>query len=72
MSGKKAHQPKPSHSDWNKIHAKAWKDAKFRELLENDPRKAIAQWGDEHGIKFDKVVQTAEPADENIAPPACC
>ena len=72
MSEIKSHQPKPSHDDWNKIHAKAWKDPEFRELLETDPRKAVDQWGAERGVKFDKVVHTADPTDGDVAPPACC
>lgn len=32
---------KLSDADWGKIHAKAWKEPKFRKLLETDPGRAI-------------------------------
>lgn len=73
----------PSNSDWGKIHAKAWREPEFRQLLEQDPKKALAQYGKEVGKTFDKVVKVgAKPkgvANELLhkhanatAPPACC
>jgi hypothetical protein len=32
---------KLTEADWGKIHAKAWKEPKFRRLLETDPARAI-------------------------------
>ena len=75
--------PAPTKKDWGQIHAKAWKDAAFRKLLETDPKKAVAAYGKEVGKTFDKVVKVgAKPkgvADADlakhesaIAPPACC
>jgi len=72
---------KLSNSDWGKIHAKAWRDPKFRKLLETDPTKAIKAYGKEVGKTFKKIVTLrAKPAgipDEhfhhvNPYPPSCC
>ena len=73
----------PTNSDWGKIHAKAWRDADFRKLLESDPKKAVAKYGKEVGKTFDKIVKVAPKpkgvAAEDLskdksatAPPACC
>jgi len=73
----------PSSDDWGKIHAKAWKDADFRDLLERDPKEALAVYGGEVGKTFSKVVtiadKPADAADHELheheaatAPPACC
>lgn len=73
----------PSSADWGKIHAKAWRDSAFRKLLEQDPKKALAQYGKEVGKKFSKVVKV-KPRPKGVAaerlhkhktakvPPACC
>jgi hypothetical protein len=47
---------KLSNRDWGRIHAKAWRDPKFRKLLETDPTKAIKAYGKEVGNNFDKIV----------------
>jgi len=73
----------PTKKDWGAIHAKAWKDKKFRTLLETDPTKAVKQYGKEVGKTFDKVVKVApKPKGADDAklhqhsdatqPPACC
>lgn len=73
----------PTNKDWGRIHAKAWRDPQFRKLLEQDPKKAIAQYGKEVGKKFDRVVKvTPKPKgvkaedlhrhENATAPPACC
>jgi hypothetical protein len=73
----------PSKADWGKIHAKAWKDPKFRKLLETDPTKAVKQYGAEAGKTFDKIVKVAPKPkgvsddklhkhDQAAVPPACC
>jgi hypothetical protein len=65
--------------DWSKVHAKAWRDPKFRELLETDPTKAIKDYGKEVGKTFDKIVRLAPRPEgvtdeslEHRSPPACC
>jgi hypothetical protein len=69
--------------DWGKIHAKAWKDPNFRQLLETDPTQAIKNYGVEVGQTFDQIVIVDPPPDltkipEELwpllhqAPPACC
>ncbi len=73
----------PTNKDWGRIHAKAWRDAEFRKLLEQDPKRALAQYGKEVGKTFDKIVKIGRKpkgvADEDLdrhknatAPPACC
>lgn len=63
----------PSKDHWKEIHAKAWKDAKFRKLFESDPRKALDQFADEKKIKrFDKIVALGDESSDGDAPPACC
>jgi hypothetical protein len=73
----------PTSKDWGRIHAKAWRDPEFRKLLEQDPKKAIAQYGKEVGKTFDRIVRIApkpkgvKPDDLHrhanaTAPPACC
>jgi hypothetical protein len=37
-----------TNTDWGKIHAKAWGDKVFRELLETDPTEAIQQYVKKH------------------------
>jgi hypothetical protein len=73
----------PTAEDWGNIHAKAWKDAQFRHLLETDPTKAVTQYGAQIGKKYERIVIVApapNPAKipEELwplllqAPPACC
>jgi hypothetical protein len=73
----------PTKKDWGRIHAKAWREPAFRTLLEQDPKKALAQYGKEVGKTFDKVVKVASPPkgvdkdsfhkhENATAPPACC
>ena len=73
----------PTTKDWGRIHAKAWRDSGFRKLLEQDPKKAITEYGKEVGKKFDRIVKIAakpkgvKPEDLHrhknaTAPPACC
>jgi hypothetical protein len=73
----------PTNKDWGRIHAKAWRDPEFRNLLEQDPKKAIAQYGKQIGKTFDQVVKVrprprgvaAEELERHpdaTAPPACC
>ena len=74
--------PAPTKKDWALIHAKAWKDPKFRALLETDPKKAITAYAKEHNKTFDKIFKVAAKpkgvADEHLHkvdmshPPACC
>ena len=70
-----------SNEEWGKIHAKAWRDPKFRALLESDPTAAIKQYGKEVGKLYTKIVKLeARPPDVSDAdldqadqfPPACC
>jgi hypothetical protein len=70
-----------TNKDWGKIHAKAWLDPEFRNLLETDPTRAIKQYGREVGKTFDKIVKLrAKPkgipddflADVNPFAPSCC
>jgi hypothetical protein len=74
---------KPTKKDWGKIHAKAWSDPKFRQLLESDPTKAVKAYAKEAGKNFDKLVTVSKPpADvppelrskhkDAMVPPACC
>lgn len=71
---------KLTESDWGKIHAKAWRDAKFRKLLETDPTKAIKAYGKEVGKTFTKIVNLRDKPDipdphlhkVNPYPPSCC
>jgi len=63
--------------DWVEIHAKAWKDPKFRYLLETDPTAAIKSWAQEVGRTVDKIVDLSDwikkdEADWNYGPPSCC
>lgn len=73
----------PTNKDWGRIHAKAWRDPEFRKLLEQDPKKAVAQYGKEVGKTFDKIVrirpkpkgvanEQLERHEDATAPPACC
>ena len=64
-----------TNEDWAKIHAKAWRDAKFRELLECDPTAAVKQYGQEVGKTFKKIVRLEKRPPEqggDHIPPACC
>jgi len=73
----------PTKTDWGQIHAKAWQDKEFRNLLETDPAKAVHAWGKSVGKSFDKVVKIG-PKPKGVAkehlhkhetakvPPACC
>ena len=70
-----------TNEDWSKIHAKAWRDPDFRALLEQDPTKAVKDYGKEVGKTFDKILKL-DPKPEGVAdesleglhrsPPACC
>lgn len=73
----------PTKKDWGKIHAKAWTDKKFRELLETNPKKAIDEWAKGEGKSFDKIMKLGKkPKDVHNdhlhkhesaqVPPACC
>ena len=71
----------PTGEDWGKIHAKAWLDPKFRQLLETDPTQAIKDYGAEVGKTFDRIVIVRPPPTDipeqfwpavNPVPPACC
>ncbi len=68
-------------SEWGKIHAKAWTNARFRKLLETDPTKAIKAYGREVGKTFKKIV-ALKPRPRGVSagylarhhprPPSCC
>jgi hypothetical protein len=70
-----------TNEDWGNIHAKAWLDDGFRQLLETDPTRAIRDYGKSIGKTFDKIV-TVRPKpkgipdeflpDINPFPPSCC
>ena len=71
----------PTNEDWGHIHAKAWKDSKYRHLLETDPTAAVKAYGKETGKTFDKIVHVDnKPAHASestlhtahLGPPACC
>jgi hypothetical protein len=78
--------PAPTNQDWGNIYAMAWKDPKFKYLLETNPVQAIAEYGKTVGKTFDAIVDPAAlspPANLNQvpeefwpllhqAPPACC
>jgi hypothetical protein len=75
--------PYPTKEDWGKIHAKAWKDPQFRQLLETNPTEAVKKYGNEVGKAFDKIVAVDPPPNPgdvpeelwpllHQAPPACC
>jgi hypothetical protein len=70
-----------TNQDWGKIHAKAWRDPKFRHLLETDPTAAIKCYGLAVGKTFGKmVIVRPRPAsvhdsaleEVNPFPPSCC
>lgn len=71
----------PTKEDWSHIHAKAWKEPEFRNLLENDPSAALAHYGEKTGKVFDQVIDIG-PRPEGVSdedlhkhhkiPPACC
>jgi hypothetical protein len=69
-------QPYPSADDWTKIHAKAWQDPTFRDLLEKDPTAAVQQYGATVGKTFDRIVNTTGWADTDPSqathPVGCC
>lgn len=63
--------------DWVEIHAKAWKDPKFRLLLETDPTAAIKGWAHDVSRKVDKIVDLSDwikkdESDWDYGPPSCC
>jgi hypothetical protein len=73
----------PSNKDWGEIHAKAWRDPKFRELLEKDPTAAVKQYASETGKNYDRIVTVGDKPggvpdhelhehEEATIPPACC
>jgi hypothetical protein len=67
-----------SKNDWVNIHAKAFDDPKFRDLLEKDPTAAVRQWASEtHRPHPEKIVDLSEWIkidldDWNHGPPSCC
>jgi len=53
-----------SDEDWGKIHAKAWLEPEYRNLLESDPTKAIRVYEKSIGKPpgyFDKIVRMSKP-----------
>lgn len=73
--------PQPTGEDWGKIHALAWKNSSFRDLLEKDPTRAVKEYGEKHGKEFEKIVVVRPApkdipdeflADVNPFPPSCC
>jgi hypothetical protein len=63
--------------DWVQIHAKAWKDSKFRYLLETDPTAAVKAWASETHRTIDKIVDLSnwvkkDEFDWDQGPPSCC
>lgn len=70
-----------TEDDWGKIHAKAWTDSEYREILETDPTEAIRIYAEECGHPIDRMVKIPD-APSNIpqefweyvckGPPACC
>ena len=73
--------PAPTKEQWSHIHAKAWQEPKFREMLESDPAAALAHYGKQNEVEFDKVIEIgprpAGVSDDELfkhvkIPPACC
>jgi hypothetical protein len=67
--------------DWGKIHAMAWRDDRFRDLLEANPTAAVQEYGNRVGKVFKKIlILRRRPqnipdeflADINPFPPSCC
>jgi hypothetical protein len=71
--------------DWGKLHAKAWREPAFRDLLESDPTEAIKQYVRKERpgvaqVKIKMVKLRAAPSDVpeqfwddvNPFPPSCC
>jgi hypothetical protein len=61
--------------DWTNIHAKAWSDPKFRDLLETDPTKAIHEWAKERGRKIQRIVDLSDwisVKKAHYTAPSCC
>jgi hypothetical protein len=80
-----ADQYELTNADWGKIHAKAWREPAFRELLETDPTTAIKQYVEKahpgHAtVKLRMVKLRDAPSDVpqqfwddvNPFPPSCC
>ena len=74
-----------SNEDWGRIHARAWKDPVFRDLLESDPTAALKQYGREQTPPktYNKLVTLRAAPDPkevpeqfwpavNPFPPSCC
>jgi hypothetical protein len=66
-----------SKTDWVSIHAKAWKDPKFRDLLERDPTAAVKKWAKEYRRTVSRIIDLTEWVkvdidDWNNGPPSCC
>ncbi len=71
----------PTREQWSHIHARAWKDDKFRALLESNPSAALELYGKDNDQVFDKVIDIG-PRPEGVSdeelhkhhniPPACC
>ena len=74
-----------TNADWGKIHAKAWREQPFRELLETDPTAAVKQYVKQAHPGYDQVKMKivklrAAPSDVppefwddvNPFPPSCC
>lgn len=75
--------PYPTNADWGEIHAKAWQDPQFRNLLETDPTQAVKDYGASVGKSFDQIVMIKPAPDPqqipekfwpllHQTPPACC
>lgn len=71
--------------DWGAIHARAWHDPKFKNLLETDPTAAVKLYGNSLTPPkvFDRIVVVRDPPDPeevpeqfwpfvNPFPPSCC
>jgi hypothetical protein len=55
-----------TNTDWGKIHAKAWGDKVFRELLETDPTEAIQQYVKEAHPAYVKAMYPDAGAEVKI------
>ncbi len=76
------HETHITPKDWGKIHAKAWRDPAFKQLLETDPTAAIRQYETEAGVKFGRMVSVPPRPDAAVpdnllehfvkVPHSCC
>jgi hypothetical protein len=63
--------------DWGEIHARAFKDPKFRHKLETDPTGAVREYAAECGLTIDRIVDLTDWLKQDVdqdysPPPACC